>query len=170
MSLDENRVDGVCEGELGQILGGIVFHLVGLEVGCVGPGRCVSNDSRLMSLTRVLQRLLSKDSSDRRFESDGRDDLVVNEVDLSDLSGRRSSWRGARQVTHGIKLDTAREDEVGYSTSVGKRRDVLSDAIEAHPQLVRDGAGELGLGLVTDDHDGVFHRGTILLDGRSRGL
>lgn len=65
MSFDQGGKDGIGQGKFGQILCRVVFLLVGIEIG---------------SITKCL---LAKYLKNTGLERNGRDVLVVDDVDLS---------------------------------------------------------------------------------------
>lgn len=85
--------------------------------------------------TAELEGLLALDLEDGGLVRDGGDELVVDDDDR-------------------VPLDAALDDQVGHARGVREGGDVAADLVEGEADVVGDGAGELGLGLVADDHDG----------------
>lgn len=117
VSLDEGGVDGVGKGELGEVLGDVVLLLVELELG------------------GVAERVFGEDLDDVGLEGEGRDVLVVDEVDL-------------------VELDAGLDDLVCDGGCVGEGGDVLADLVEGERDVLGERAAELGLGLFAEDDDG----------------
>ena len=88
-----------------------------------------------MTLTALLQSILALDFEDSGFIRKGRHELVVDDDNR-------------------VILDTALGDQVCNTSCIGKCGDVTANLVERKTKVLGNGARELTLGLVTDDHDG----------------
>lgn len=85
--------------------------------------------------TALFQGGLAPNLYSSGFVADCRDEFVVND-------------------DNGFVLDAALDNEVGNTSSVGKRGDVSANLVERQAEVAGQRAHELGFGLVADDHDG----------------
>lgn len=98
--------------------------------------------------TGLVQRLGVGDDQLGRLVRDGRDVLVVDDLD-------------------DVPLSTLRLDLIGDRSGLGKSRDIPSDLVEGDDEIIGPGPGQLGLGLVSEDGDTGFRVG---VQGSKGGL
>jgi hypothetical protein len=74
-----------------------------------------------------------------------------------------------KNPTHLVPLAALLHDLIGNSRGLSEGGHVLPDAVERDANVLGEGTGELGLGLVADDGETAGVRGDLPLDGAGDG-
>jgi len=144
--LDESSEDCIGQREFGKVLSCLLFHLICFESGYVPTSAQFLRATYAGLLTRLFEHILGLYFHDSSLIRDTRHELIVYN-------------------SNAIVFNTAFDDQIGNASGICKCRNVTSDLVERHREVLGEGTGELGFGFVPDNHDGRVRIYWVLLVG-----